>query len=130
MRCELQANGWISVEESDEGGHIAHWNKTAVKEDIMSFPQDHEVMQFFMQATPGTVENWMEYCGMDTSITLMEKLLIDCPAVYTDEEKEQLKEIMESNGPIIAENMCVRTLFGVACECNDFSGTPLNTSND
>ena len=132
LNCELAANGWISVENLDDGTHKVHWNKSAVKDDIMSFAPNHLVMEFFMQANPGTVENWMEGCGMETTMTLMEKLLMKqyCADVYTDEQRKDLREIMEKYGRIIAENMCIRTLFGVACECNDFRGNPLMTSND
>merc|ERR1711936_45206 len=132
LNCELKANGWIAVEDMEDGTHKVHWNKTAVKEDIMSFSPNHLVMEFFMQANPGTVENWMEGCGMETTMTLMEKLLMKqyCADVYTDEERKELREIMENYGRIIAENMCIRTLFGVACECNDFHGNPLMTTND
>ena len=132
MNCELSSLGWISVETTDDDNHKAHWNKSCVRDDFVSFDSNHQVAQFFMAASPGMVENWMEMCGMETAITLMEKLLMDkyCGGVYTDEQKINLREIMDMYGPIIAENMCVRTLLGVGCGCNDFKGNPAGTDED
>merc|ERR1712126_110663 len=94
LNCELSSNGWISVENVTDGTHKVHWNKSAVREDIMSFSPNHLVMEFFMQANPGTVENWMEGCGMETTMTLMEKLLMKqyCRDVYTDEERKVTRD--------------------------------------
>ena len=132
MNCELTSLGWIDVEIIDDDNHKVHWNKSCIRDDFMSFPADHEVAEFFMEASPGMVENWMERCGMETTVTLMEKLLMEkyCAKVYTDEQKIELREIMENYGSIIAENMCVRTLLGVGCECNDLHCNPAVVDDD
>ena len=127
MNCELGDLGWINVETHGDNNHVVHWNKTAIREDIMSFTPNHEVAQFFMAVDPATIENWMENCESKTVIILMKKLLMKkyCADVYTDEQRMELQDIMEKYGSIIAENMCIRTLFGVGCECNDFQGKPV-----
>ena len=132
MNCELSDLGWISVETTDEDNHKVHWNKTCIRDDLMSFDSNHEVAQFFMAAPFDMVDNWMERCSIETTITLIEKLLMDeyCGKVYTDEHRIELKQIMDVYGSIIAENMCVRTLLGVGCECNDFYGNPNGTEED
>jgi len=132
MNCELKNLGWISVEDLGNDTHKVHWDKSAIQQDFVSFSPSHQVGEFLMQANPGMIENWMEKCGMETTITLMEKLLMDkyCAKVYTEEQKKQLTEIMENYGSIIAENMCVRTLLGVGCECNDFHGNPAVMNDD
>ena len=132
MTCELHDLGWASVDICNGNGFVDYWNKTAIQKDILSFPPYHQVSAFFMEANPKMMENWMESCEAKTVITLMEKLFMKkyCANVYTDEEKVYLKEIMDRHGPIIAKNMCVRTLFGVGCKCNDFEGNPFITGND
>ena len=132
MNCELKSLGWISEETTDDDNHIVHWNKSAIRDDFMSFPVEHMVAGFFMEARPGMVSNWMDNCGMETAITLMEKLLMKeyCADVYTDEQKIELREVMDNYGSIIADNMCVRTLLGVGCECNDFHGNPVGFEDD
>ena len=132
MTCELHALGWASVDICNGNGLMDYWNKTAIRKDILSFPPYHQVSAFFMEANPKMTENWMESCEAKTVITLMEKLFMKkyCANVYTDEEKVYLKEIMDRHGPIIAKNMCVRTLFGVGCKCNDFEGNPFIRGND
>ena len=132
MTCELHDLGWASVDICNEKGPLDYWNETVIRKDILSFPPYHQVSAFFMEANPKMTENWMESCEAKTVITLMEKLFMKkyCANVYTDEEKVYLKEIMDRHGPIIAKNMCIRTLFGVGCECNDFEGNPFIRGND
>ena len=96
----------------------------------MSFPHNHHVAQFFMKANPGTIDHWMGFCVMETTAIITTKLHNDCANVYTNEQTMKLKEIMDKHGRIVAENMCLRTLLGVGCECNDFQGNPLVTSED
>ena len=108
---------------------VIRWNKTAVKEDIMSFPPEHQVAQFFSDVDGQVIENFMEDCTTKTLIELMEKLCFECRHAYTKSQKRELRGIIKEYGAIIAENMCINVLFGVGCECNDFEGNPLVNPN-
>ena len=123
MNCELKAMAWIL--EDNEGK--LHWDKGAIADDIHSFPEDHEVGQFFKDAednSPDMIENWMENCEMKTIMELMENFK-RCDGQYTEEQHQKLEEIIHKNLTIVSQNMCVRALFGVGCECNDWHGNPL-----
>lgn len=121
--CELDNLGWIMKEYNDDGEVEVHWDKDAIHDDIESFEPTHRVAKYF-EENMDQLENWMEGCAMMTTIKLEEKLFEQCKDAYTEYEHEELDEIMDHAGPIIAQNMCMRVQFGVACECNDLSGNP------